>query len=148
MHHPIRIDAPSNFFDVIRARLAAVDIAFRGPQVHVVMGFCDACNIRETKFMAFQLDLHVAYVCHSFTPPCPPCPSLFSRYVDNVLTITVVLSCVPNMCPPHGALMLGLAVLRVAFFLLCPYVCPAARLCIPWSFLQSFQICTPRLDFP
>lgn len=81
----IHIDAPQNPFAAIRARIAAVDIAFRGlrPQVQVVSRFYAACSLREIFLMPMQLLPHMAWFANKNAEfacrasHCLPLPSLF-----------------------------------------------------------------------
>ena len=90
---PIRIDPPSNPFEVIRAGLAAVEVALRGlrPQVHVVMGFLFHVTFGIKQFMAFLLDILLDSVCHSRL-----CPAMLSSSVHTVPTTTAALPCAPS----------------------------------------------------
>ena len=58
----IHIDAPQNPFDVVRARIAAVDLAFRGlrPQLQVVPGFNVACKRAGNLLIRIWLPFHLA----------------------------------------------------------------------------------------
>lgn len=61
--HGVRLESPPNPFDVIRERLAAIDLTFRGlhPQVFLIQGFFSKCKFAKK----FILILERTFTLHS-----------------------------------------------------------------------------------